>query len=532
MRTVIYARFSSKLQNDRSIEDQISMCRERAEREDWTIVEVFTDYAIGGGKGIEGQRPGIAALLASVEAGGVDQVLTESTDRLARHQGDDYAIREIIEHAGARLFTLMEGVVDDITGTFKGLMNARFRKDLAVRIKRGQRGMVQQGRAPAGIAFGYRRANRLDERGDLVRGLREIDTDQAAIVVRIFTEYAAGISPQQIAERLNAEGVPGPRGHGWAESTIRGDVKRGNGILRNRLYAGELVVSRNSKVVEPRSRSTRIRPNPQEQWVTHPVPDLRIVEAHLWQAVQDRLDETRGVPIHVQRRPKHMLSGLGRCGVCGGGWIRVGRDYWGCGRSKDGGRCTNKRTLSTVTFEQRVLEQLGTHLLDPELVAAYVREYHREYARRTADLGRDRAQLDRKLAEAKRRIERFVAAIGEGMGDIAEIREGLARARAERERAQAAIDHAEALPVMALHPTIADQYRRQVASLGEALSGNEATRLEAIPKLRELIDAITITPAPSLRGSIVTVEGRLNAILRLAGAPDLQQEPNRRAYTG
>ena len=532
MRTVIYARFSSKLQNDRSIEDQISMCRERADREGWPVVEVFTDYAISGAKGIEGQRPGISALLARVEAGGIDQVMAESTDRLARHQGDDFAIREIIDGAGARLFTLMEGVVDDITGTFKGLMNARFRKDLATRIKRGQRGMVQQGRAPAGIAFGYRRANKLDERGDLVRGLRDVHPEQAPIVIRIFTEYAAGVSPQHIAERLNAEGVPGPRGNGWAESTIRGDVKRANGMLRNRLYAGELVVSRNSKVVEPRTRVTRIRPNAQDQWITQAVPELRIVDEALWQSVQQRLDDTRGVPIHVQRRPKHMLSGLGRCGVCGGNWIRVGRDYWGCGRSKDGGRCTNKRTLSTVTFEQRVLEQLATRLLDPELVAAYVREYHREYARRTADLGRDRAQLDRKLGEAKRRIHRFVAAIGDGMGDIAEIRTGLAKARAERDHAQAAIDHAEALPIMALHPTIADQYRAQVASLGEALSGNDANRLEAIPKLRELIDVITVTPAPSLRGSIVTVEGRINAILRLAGAPDMKEESNRRAYTG
>ena len=52
MRTVIYARFSSTLQNSRSIEDQVSICRERATREGWEVVDVFTDYAISGAAGI------------------------------------------------------------------------------------------------------------------------------------------------------------------------------------------------------------------------------------------------------------------------------------------------------------------------------------------------------------------------------------------------------------------------------------------------------------------------------------------------
>ena len=129
MRTLIYARYSSQLQNPRSIEDQIAACRKRAADEGWEVVEAFHDRAISGAAGIEGaQRPGLAALLAALDVGGIDQVLTESTDRLARHQGDAFAVRERIEYAGARLFTLMDGVVDDITGTIKGLLDARTRK--------------------------------------------------------------------------------------------------------------------------------------------------------------------------------------------------------------------------------------------------------------------------------------------------------------------------------------------------------------------------------------------------------------------
>ena len=127
MNTLIYARFSSLLQNSRSINDQVAICRERCEREGWPIVGILTDYAISGAAGIgEAQRPGLAAFLARVQAGGVDQVLTESTDRLARHEGDMFTIRERLTYAGVRLFTLSDGEVTAISGTIKGLMDAQF----------------------------------------------------------------------------------------------------------------------------------------------------------------------------------------------------------------------------------------------------------------------------------------------------------------------------------------------------------------------------------------------------------------------
>jgi site-specific DNA recombinase len=151
LRTVIYARFSSDNQNPRSLADQIALCRERAEREGWPVVAVFEDAAISGAAGIgEDQRPGLNAMLRLVEAGGIDQVLAESTDRVTRHVADAHLVRERIEYAGARLFTLFDGTVTPMIGLVKGFMDAQFRTDLAARVKRGQRGTIEQGRAAGG----------------------------------------------------------------------------------------------------------------------------------------------------------------------------------------------------------------------------------------------------------------------------------------------------------------------------------------------------------------------------------------------
>jgi site-specific DNA recombinase len=517
VRTVIYARYSSQLQNARSIEDQITVCRERAAREGWIIVDVFTDYAISGAAGIEdSQRPGLNAMLTRVEAGGIEQVLAESTDRIARHQGDAHAVRERLQFAGCRLYTLMDGVIDEINGTIKALMDARFRADLGARIRRGQRGTVAQGRAPAGIAYGYRRANRIDDRGELVRGLRELDPDQAPIVLRIFERYAAGESPRAIAQALNEEGVPPPRGGTWRMTTILGDRQRQNGILNNRLYAGVLVHNRTSKVVDPRTRKTLIRPNPESEWISAPAPELRIVSEELWRAAQDRRGSYAGKPVHQARRPKHLLSGLGVCGVCGGGWVRRDRNYWGCGRHIDGRGCTNNRTIKDETYQTKVLHWLRTELLSPDLVATYVREYHRHHTRMMAETTKERATLERRRADAQRKLDRLVAIVAEGGGEFCEIRDALAKARQDRDDADRRLAQLDAPAVIGLHPAIADDYRRQIEELSTTLAADNADR-EAIPKVRALIDRIVLTPkSGKARGVDVTLIGRLDELIRMA----------------
>lgn len=520
MRTVIYARFSSALQNSRSIEDQVSICRERASREGWSVVDVFTDYAISGAAGIDADaRPGLNALLDRVEAGGVDQVLAEATDRIARHQGDAFAIRERLTYAGARLFTLADGEVTEITATFRGLMDAQFRKDLGAKIKRGQRGTVAQGRSPAGLAYGYRKAPRLDDKGELIRGLREIDDDQADVVRRIFREYVAGLSPRAIADRLNSDGIPGPTGGIWRASTITGDRVRKNGMLQNQLYVGRIVHNRTSKVVEPKTRAQRIRANPEGAWLQHDVPALRIIDDELWNAAQAIRQRNDGVRPEKQRRPKHMLSGLAVCGICGGRWSITRPKRWGCNRHREGGSggCSNNRSILTSVMEGRVLHGLQDQMLDPALIEIYVREYHLDYARRAKELARESDKLKRRHADAVAKVERLVEAVANGADEFVEIRAVLSKARAERDALATALEQIDQLPVVALHPAVIADYRAQVSKLNAALAENPEARLEAIPRLRALIDQITVWPDTSKqRGVIIEVTGRLQSMLALA----------------
>ena len=519
MRTLIYARYSSQLQNSRSIDDQIRVCTERAATEGWTVVDVFSDAAIGGAAGTsERQRPGMSALLSRVEAGGIDQVLADTSSRIARNQGDAHHIRDRLNYSGARIFTLGDGEIDAFKGAIKGLLDEQQRKDLAHNIKRGQRGRVAEGRSPAGLAFGYRTANRIDESGRFVRGLREIDEGRAETVRRIFAEYAAGQSPRAIAERLNTGHVPGPRGGLWKASTINGGKKRGDGILRNRLYVGELVHDRTRKVVEPMSRSIRIRPNDVDTWVIQPVPELRILDQSLWVRVQAQLDARTSVQASHQVRGKHLLSGIGRCGICESGWILIRSGYWGCAGTKNGAGCSNTRIISTDRYESRVLSGIRERLLDPEAVELFVQNYHQENARRDREEGRERLGLERKLVSAEGRIDRMVEAIASGARTFPQVRDRMTEASEAIERLKEELAAMDSAKTIALHPALAADYRREVAVLDQALKESDApeTRLRVIPRLRALIDSIALTPSTTGRGVDIEVGGKLARMIELA----------------
>lgn len=516
MRTVIYARYSTKMQDGRSIEGQIADCRERCAREGWTIVGEFSDAAISGNKGITQEaRPGFYAMMQQIMAGGVDQLLCDTTSRIARNERDSIEIRDDLKYAGCRLFSLQKGVIEGITASIEAAVDAEQRRALAHNIRRGQRTSVDQGRVPANIAYGYKQANKLTENGNVTRGLRVVDEDKADIIRRIFREFAAGRSAFEIAKRLNLDGIPGPRGSYWSATVIYGTERMGNGILRNRAYMGELVVGRTVSVENPRTRKITYRPVPKDQWRVNQVPALRIVDQEVWDAVQAELGRRSVGPLHMQRRPKHWLSGLGECSECGSPFTRAGLDQWCCAKRSKGGACTNAYSITSKRYTAELMRALTNDLMHPDLFDSYEAEYREARKERLSSERRERTKLERRKGEITRKIERLADAVANGAGDVAEIVDLLATQRAERAEVDRQLAQLDAVALIPLLPGIREQYRREMAALEEALASPEAS-LEAVPRFRALIHRVVLSPNPSGKGAVVTVEPRIDEALRLA----------------
>ena len=355
LRAVTYARYSSDLQSDASIEDQIRLCNEKAQRHGWEMGMSYTDAGISGASLL---RPGIQALMQAAMNGEFDILVAEALDRLSRDQEDIAGLFKRMEFAGVKIFTLSEGEISTLHIGLKGTMNAIFLKDLADKTRRGLRGRVEKGKSGGGLAYGYKVVKKQNSEGEAIRGDREIIEEQATIIRRIFEDYVyKNKSPKAITAQLNKEGIVTASGKAWGQSTINGNRRRGSGILNNQLYIGELIWNRQRFVKDPNTGKRVTRLNDESEWICASLPELRIVPEELWQAAKARqksLDSTlQG--LHRNPRPRYLLSGLLECGECGGGFSKVNTERYGCSASRNKGAtiCANKKTIRRDYCQQQ-----------------------------------------------------------------------------------------------------------------------------------------------------------------------------------
>ena len=521
-RVALYARYSSDTQSVASIDDQCRICREHAAREKWKVVGAYHDAAISGASVI--LRPGVQALLQDAQRGKFDVVLAEALDRMSRDQADVATLFKHLRFAGVQIVTLSEGEISELHVGLKGTMNALFLKDLAAKTHRGLRGRVETGKSGGGLCYGYDVARRADAGGEPIRGERTINDAQAEIVRRVFRAFAAGVSPRAIARRLNDEGIPGPDGARWTDSTLRGHAARGTGLLNNELYIGRLVWNRLRYVKDPATGRRVSRINPRDKRITTEVPELRIVDDELWQAAKLRQNElaekyanviaaTRAAQanrLNGTHRPRSLLSGLLVCGCCGGPYALRGQDRYACSNHVMNGSCSNSRSITREALETRMLEGLRARLMAPEVAA----EAMRAYAEETNRLNRERragGEADRKaLADVEKKLKEIVTVIEDG-GYSRPLMTRLRELEAKQDELTERLSRAPA-DIPDLHPNVAGVYRRKVERLAEALRRPQE-RDEAAEAIRALIDHITLTPGPG-RGEIdATLQGDLGAIL-------------------
>jgi DNA invertase Pin-like site-specific DNA recombinase len=521
-RVALYARYSSDNQSVASIEDQFRICRDQAGREKWKVVGTYKDAAISGASVT--LRPGIQALLQDAQAGKFAVVLAEALDRVSRDQADVVILYKHLKFAGVRIVTLAEGEISELHVGLKGTMNALFLKDLAAKTHRGLRGRVEKGKAGGGLCYGYNVVKRLGSEGEQVRGERNINEAEAVVVRRIFREFAVGKSPRAIAADLNSEGIPGPLARAWGDTSIRGHVCRGTGVLNNELYAGVLVWNRLRYVKNPATGKRVSRVNPEPEWIRTEVPELRIVDEDLWQAARQRQTEiakqfenvTKGVRAyrvkHVNelRRPSFLFSGLLKCGCCGGSYGIITRDRYGCLNRYRRGTCENGHTIRRDDIESRVLAGLTEKLVSADAVGDAVRTYAEELNRQNHER-RAHTELDRKaLAKVERGIAGIMAAIEDGMYQPA------MKARMddlERQKAEIMARMAEApADVPDIHPNIAEIYKAKVVHLTEALADPEL-HSEAADAIRSLVGEVVLTPGEKRGAMRAVLRGELMGIL-------------------
>tara|TARA_X000000950_G_scaffold203710_1_gene245200 strand:- start:24 stop:1640 length:1617 start_codon:yes stop_codon:yes gene_type:complete len=514
LKAAIYARFSTDMQADRSIDDQISLCTDFALKQGLTIAETYSDAAQSGGS-IFG-RDGLLRMMEDARQNKFQVIVIEALDRLSRDMEDLAGLHKRLSFQGIEIRAVHEGKVDTILVGLRGLVGQLYREDNVHKVRRGMAGRVKDGLHAGGRAYGYQAID--GKKGEL-----EIIPAEADTVRRIFTAYAAGTTPRAIAKELNAEGIAPPRGaRQWNASTIAGNAKRGTGILNNRIYIGEIVWNRVRMVRDPDTGKRVSRPNPPEQWQRQAAPHLAIIDQTLFdQAHGQKASRAHGDHAKYARR-KHLLSGLLRCGACGGGMQSYGKGARGtprirCSSAKEGGFCPDSKSFSRTAVERLVIEALRQELAHPDVITAYVQTYHAERKKLAATANQRRDALNRKIARLDAECERTLDFMIKGIGHEERLKQRIAEAEqelAEARRELAALDTPP--PVIELHPATMTRYRETLDALATAIGNDIEDDPEAVVETRramdELVESVTVQRS-NAGETTIQIAGRLTPLL-------------------
>jgi len=209
---VIYARFSSHGQNEQTIEGQIRICKEYAEKNGFNVIKVYQgDKAKSASKETE-KRKDLHRMFSDASTGTFQHIIVYKLDRFARNRNESRIFKsELLKH-GVRVLSATEQITDDEGGELYEMFlewnDEKYSQRLSKRVHHGIDTSVRNGTYCGGfVIFGYKLID-TDKRGS--KGIIHkvaVDEPQAEIVRFIFTEYAKGTGKKEIANALNSKGA-------------------------------------------------------------------------------------------------------------------------------------------------------------------------------------------------------------------------------------------------------------------------------------------------------------------------------------
>ncbi|HLH33230.1 MAG TPA: recombinase family protein [Alloacidobacterium sp.] len=428
LRCAAYARYSSDLQSPLSIEDQLRICREYAKARGFAFAEdhVYTDEAVSG---VGADRPGLRRLMdAALSASRpFDVILLDDSSRLARNTKDALGIFEKLNFAGIRLIAVSQGIDSEneqahVLVTVHGMVDSLYVKELAKKTHRGLEGRVLRGHHTGGRCFGYDTVAADDSTAKLL----VINEKEAVVVRRIFEMSANGQSLKTIAKTLNHECVPSPRPRSgnkyatWSPTCIRE-------MLRRDLYVGKVVWNTSRFVKTPGTNKRVRRPRPESEWRVVLHPELRIIEDEIWQRVQDRQKRMMAMYSGAKKgllprsvTSPYLLSGILKCGLCGGnliiitGYSSYGHyPKYGCSQHFNRGACKNSVLIRRDWLERRLLEELQNEVLKHEAVEYALEEFDSHLKNAFAKLTNQMGQMRERKQKLEGELKRLAATAAE-----------------------------------------------------------------------------------------------------------------------
>ena len=321
--TALYCRLS---QDDGNVGDSMSIQSQKAILEKYAreIGKIaYSFYVDDGYSGTNFQRPSFQRMIADIEDGKIDTVITKDLSRLGRNYLESGAYIEVFfpQHH-VRYIAVNDGVDSEQSGglditPFKNILNEFYSRDISKKVKSGKHIRALEGKFMGTTApFGYRKDPQ--DKNHLI-----VDETTAPTVRLLFSLALEGYGTNRIGKVLYERKIPKPSyykqeffsqhdtgsddyWYDWKQEVI-------TRILRNPIYKGGMYVHGTSKPTFKCKGRGYIRRADRE--ILEDVHEA-VITKEVWQTVQDIIDR------HTKVKPctsgyENIFRGLLKCHDCG-----------------------------------------------------------------------------------------------------------------------------------------------------------------------------------------------------------------------
>lgn len=300
-------------------------------------LELYDEYKDDGKSGSNFDRDEFQRMMKDIEAGKVNCVVVKDQSRFGRDYIDVGKYKEkIFPKLGVRFITINEGYdslsatsSDDLAFTINSFVYDFYIRDISTKIRTNLTAKKQNGEyAGAFVAYGYVKDS--NDKSKLV-----VDQFAADVVRDIFRWKIEGLSPQNIAVRLNELGIPSPAEYKklsgsnyktsfqtsskavWSHVSVRR-------ILKNEIYLGVMI---QGKRTTPNYKTKTVVTKAESEWLRVEGTHEAIISVRDFELVQELLrDDThcRAGDVTVP-----VYAGRIYCGDCGAAAVRKTVSYAG-----------------------------------------------------------------------------------------------------------------------------------------------------------------------------------------------------------
>ena len=465
MRCAIYVRKSNddnfKDKENKSVARQVEQAKNYILKKGWQVLEdhIYTDDDISGAE--FQNRPSFHRLLNNLKE--FDCLVMSESARFGRDMiRTAYYLSDILD-SDTKIFYYMtdeEEKADTperkLMITVKSYASEVERQKASQRARDALERKARKGYNTGGRVFGYDNvqvfSNQVDEKGKPFKSYTDykINEVEAKVVNGMFGMYSDGYGSTIITKTLNGEDCYKELNLKYFDGKKHEPPRKGTGswapagilsMLCRERYKGIVPFGKFRKKYK---RGTQVRIK-QKNYLKANRPDLRIVNEELWNRVQKRLEAVREVYIssnngNPQGRPatglisKYLLSGIGKCDICGGSMTVQSGSYGSPGNrwrvplyhcsyhyKRGNNICSNKILQKVEIIDDQFLSEIEKTILTADNISYLYRKAIEEITKKLKEKIQNKRnplkELQKEREHVKKELKNFENLIAKGQAN-------------------------------------------------------------------------------------------------------------------